>query len=396
MESRTNLSAALHIPFLIPLLAVLSAFPPLSTDMYLPAMPYLGKLWGVELKIISLTLIGFFLGYSPALLVYGPLSDRFGRKAPLLAGLSLFILASLLCSIAGSAQTLTYARILQGIGAAAPSVLGLSITKDHYTGPERYKILALISIIVGLAPMLGPTLGSWALLFGSWHIIFILQAAIAVIAFAGVLRIPETNPAPRHIPLMKMAVPYLALFGNLRFLSLSFLFSASMSPLFAFIGASADIYITGFSLSEQVFGLFFGMNAFSIMTGSFICMNLSAKFSDITLIRLGFGGILTGGLLIMTIPHSQVLFFTFPMCFISFCFGFTRPVCINLILETVNRDIGSASSLMMFSNFIFGAAAMWIISLGGEWKITMIGFMAVLSGLATFFVFWFLLKGVKK
>lgn len=396
MESRTNLSVSVHIPFLIPLLALLSAFPPLSTDMYLPAMPYLEKLWGVELKTISMTLIGFLLGYSPALLVYGPLSDRFGRKIPLLAGLSLFILSSLLCAAAGSAQTLIYARILQGIGAAAPSVLGLSITKDHYTGPERYKILALISIIVALAPMLGPTLGSWALLFGSWHIIFIFQAAIAVIAFAGVISIPETHADPRYIPLIKMAGPYLALFGNLRFLSLSFLFAASMCPLFAFIAASADIYITGFNLSEQVFGLFFAMNAFSIMTGSFICMKLAAKFRDITLIQFGFGGILTSGLLLMVMPHSQILFFTFPMCVFSFSFGFSRPLCVNMILETVDRDAGSASSLMMFSNFIFGVLAMWIVSLGGEWKITMIGFMAVLSGLATFFVFWFLLKGVEK
>ena len=364
--------------------------------MSLPAMPYLGILWGVELKIISLTLIGFFWGYSPALLVYGPLSDRFGRKPPLLAGLFLFILASLLCSVAGSAQTLIYARILQGIGAAAPSVLGISITKDHYTGPERYKILALISIIVGLAPMLGPTLGSWAMLFGSWHIIFVLQAAIAIIAFAGVISIPETHTDTRYIPLIKMAGPYLSLFGNLRFLSFSFLFAASMCPLFAFIAASADIYIIGFNLSEQMFGFFFGINAFSIMMGSFTCMKLAPKFSDITLIRFGFSGILTGGLLLMAMPHTQVLFFTFPMCFFSFCFGFTRPLCVNLILETVDRDAGSASSLMMFSNFIFGALAMWIISLGGEWKIMMIGFMAALSGLTTFFVFWFLSKDAEK
>lgn len=381
----------MHIPLLIPLLALLSAFPPMSTDMYLPAIPFLGELWGKELKTINLTLICFFLSYSPALLVYGPLSDRFGRRIPLLAGLCLFILGSLLCAAAGSVQTLILARILQGIGAAGPSALGLSIIKDYYTGPERYKILALIGITVALAPMIGPTLGSWALLFGSWRFIFLFQAFVALISFTGVFKMPETNKNQRNIPIMKMAGPYLALFRNPQFLSLTLLFAASMCPFFAFIAASADIYITGFKLSEQVFGVFFGLNALFLMTGSFTCMKLAKKFNDLVLIRIGFGGVLAGGLLLMAMPHSHVLFFTLPMCLISLGFGLTRPLSVNLVLETVNQDAGSASSLMMFVNFVFGAGAMWIISLGGEWKITIIGFMAVLSGLVTLFFLWFML-----
>ena len=101
MESQPELPASSQIPFLLPLLALLAAFPPLSTDMYLPAIPHLGKLWSVDLKTINLTLICFFLSYSPALLLYGPLSDRFGRRIPLLAGLALFISGSLLCAAAG-------------------------------------------------------------------------------------------------------------------------------------------------------------------------------------------------------------------------------------------------------------------------------------------------------
>jgi DHA1 family bicyclomycin/chloramphenicol resistance-like MFS transporter len=231
MESRPKVSAFGH-RFLIPLLALLAAFPPLSTDMYLPAIPYLGKLWSVDLKTVNLTLICFFLSYSPALLVYGPLSDRFGRKRPLLTGLFLFILGSLLCAAAGSVQTLIYSRILQGIGAAAPSALGLSITKDHYTGPERHKILAIIGIIVALAPMIGPTLGSWAMLFGDWHLIFVLQAAVALVSFAGVLKIPETNTTLRHIPLTQMAGPYVSLLKKLRFLTLTLVFAVSMCSFF--------------------------------------------------------------------------------------------------------------------------------------------------------------------
>lgn len=399
MNSPSNLPAPLHIPFLMPLLALLSGFPPLSTDMYLPIIPHLGELWGVDLKIINLTLICFFLSYSPALLVYGPISDRFGRKKPLLTGLFLFILGSFLCATATSPKALILARILQGIGAAGPSALGLSIIKDYYTGLERKKILAMIGIIVSLAVLVGPTMGSWLLLMGSWQIIFILQAVVAIIAFTGVVRIPETHTNKKNTPFRKMAGAYLSLFRNSRFLSLTLLFAASMCPFFAFIAGSADIYIIGFTLSEQAFGLFFGINALFLMSGSLAYVKFATSRNDLLLLRLGFGGILAGGMLLMVMPHSQILCFTLPMSLISFCFGLTRPLSMNLILETVDQDIGSASSLMMFSNFIFGALAMWIISLGGPWKITIIGLMAVLSGIITLFALWFLLQekpGVKE
>ena len=386
MGLTSKIPATGNLPFLIPLLALLAAFPPLSTDMYLPAIPYLGKLWSVDLKTVNLTLICFFLSYSPALLVYGPVSDRFGRRIPLLLGLLLFILGSLLCAAAGSVQTLIYSRIIQGVGAAAPSALGLSITKDYYTGPERHKILAIIGIIVALAPMIGPTLGSWAMLFGDWHLIFVLQAGVALVSFLGVLKIPETNGALRHIPLTQMAVPYISLFKNSRFLHLTLVFAVSMCSFFAFIAASSEIYINGFSVSEQAFGLYFGINALCLMAGSFLCMKLVIRVNDMTLIRFGFSSMVVGGLLMMGMPHSQVLFFTLPMCCISFGFGLTRPLCVNMILETVNKDIGSASSLMMFANFIFGALAMGLISLCGEWKILMIGVTAVSTSLLTLIV----------
>ncbi|MCP3940300.1 MAG: multidrug effflux MFS transporter [Desulfobacteraceae bacterium] len=386
MQSQTKLSKSNHIPFLLPLLGMLAAFPPLSTDMYLPAIPHLVKLWGVDLTTINLTLVCFFLSYSPALLIYGPLSDRFGRKKPLLAGISLFIIGCLLCASAESVQTLIYARILQAVGAAGPSALGFSITKDHYSGPERHKILAMIAIIVSITPMMGPTLGSWVMMLGSWHTIFVLQAAVAIICIFGVCYMPETNTTPRYIPIKKIAGPYLSLFKNPRFLIFTLVFAIVMSPFFAFIAASADIYITGFKISEQAFGLFFGLNALSFMAGSFICMKLVMKLNDTTLFRLGFGHKIIGGLLLIILPHSYILSFTIPMCLIAFGFGLTRPLSVNLILETTNKDTGSTSSLMMFTNFIFAAIIMWFISLCGEWKMITIGFLAVSTSLIALFV----------
>lgn len=145
---------------LIWILALLSAFPPLSTDMYLPAIPLLQKAWNQPLSIMNLTLVGFFISYCISLLFYGPLSDRIGRRPPLLAGIGVYILASLMCAASNSVGALIFFRVFQAAGASAASVLALAITKDVYEGHEREKILAYIGVIMALAPMLAPSLGS--------------------------------------------------------------------------------------------------------------------------------------------------------------------------------------------------------------------------------------------
>ena len=113
------------------LLVLLSAFPPLATDMYLPTLPLLQQRWQQPLSIVNLTLVGFFFSYCFFLLIYGPISDRFGRKPPLVAGIALFVVASLMCALSGNVTTLIISRVLQGTGAAAAATLCMAITKDH-------------------------------------------------------------------------------------------------------------------------------------------------------------------------------------------------------------------------------------------------------------------------
>lgn len=392
MNLPVKISAKVTIPFLLPLLALLTAFPPLSTDMYLPAIPFLKNLWSVKAETINLTLVYFFLSYSLALLVYGPLSDRYGRKKPLYIGLTLFIFGSLFSSFSNSVYFLIGGRILQAIGAAGPSALALSITKDFYDSSESQRILALIAIIVSFATMAGPSLGSLVLTFASWQMIFVIQALIAIVAFMGVLKIPETNLKPKKISFSKMAGLYLTFFKNREFLMLTILFAVSLFPFFAFLVTSAEIYIEGFKQSEQVFGLLFAFNAISMMLGSMLCLRLSKKFKDITIIRFGFAGILINGLLLIFLPHDNFWYFTLPMGFISFSFGMTRPLSINMIIEKVDENVGAASSMIMFFNFTFAAIAMWLISLGGDYKIFLLGIMASLSGAIVLFSMNFLMN----
>ncbi|MBC2737148.1 MAG: multidrug effflux MFS transporter [Desulfobacteraceae bacterium] len=362
------------------LLALLSAFPPLSTDMYLPAIPLLVKLWQQPLALVNLTLVGFFISYCVFLLFYGPLSDRFGRRPLLLAGIGLFILASLLCALADGVVSMITFRVLQAAGAASASTLALAISKDIYDGHERERILAYIGVIMALAPMLAPVFGGWILTWFSWRWVFVSQATIATVAWIGVWRMPETLVTPSSKGALQTAGIYLGLFRNRRYVGYALMLSIIVLPHFAFIGGSADIYITRIGLSEQTFGYLFALNAAAIMAGSLACSWLLGRIGSRGVMTAGFTGILCGGLVMLTgwLPAPWGL--ALPMAMISFSFGLSRPPSNNLVLEQVDRHAGAASSLLVFIYFMLGAFSMWLISLDWLDKIYMIGILGTGAG----------------
>jgi DHA1 family bicyclomycin/chloramphenicol resistance-like MFS transporter len=365
---------------LVWLLAWLSAFPPIATSMYLPAIPLLQKTWQEPLAVINLTLVGFFISYCFFLLVYGPLSDRFGRRRPLLAGIGLFVLSSLMCALTDSAISMIILRVLQGAGAAAASSLALAISRDVYEGHERGRVLATIGTIMAVAPMIAPIFGGWVLTGFSWRWIFVTQALFGSIAWIGTLCIPETLKTPATFPILQTADAYLELLRNRRYVVYTLMVSLIGLAHFAFIGGSADIYITQIGLSEQVYSYFFALNALAMMLGAFLCSRVVRRFKSTPFITVSFAGILIGGLAILfsRLPGPWAL--ALPMMLISFSYGFNRPLCYNLILEEVDRNAGAASSLLTFSYFIVGAFSMWLIALDWHDKIGMIGILGVGSG----------------
>ena len=378
-------------PFL--LLALLAAFPPLSTDMYLPAIPLLQKIWKQPLAVVNLTLVGFFVSYCFCLLIYGPLSDRFGRRPPLLVGIAIFIFSSLLCAVSDNVITLIVFRVLQAAGAASASALALAISKDVYNGFERERILAYIGVIMALAPMLAPVFGSWVMTWFSWQWIFVAQGAIGVIGWIGVWRMPETLKTTSSTNALQTAGIYLQLLRNRHYVGYALMMSLVVIPHFAFIAGSADIYITRLGLSEQVFGYFFALNAAAIMAGSFACTRLLRRLGSRGLLTAGFAGILIGGLGMLTrwLPGPWGL--ALPMAVISFSFGLSRPPSNNLVLEQVDRNAGAASSLLIFIYFMLGAFSMWLISLGWTDKIRIIGLLGTVCG-GIILVIWLLLPKI--
>ena len=365
---------------IVPLLALLTAFPAFSTDMILPAIPSLAVTWDKPLAVINLILICFFVTYGFFLLIYGPISDRYGRRRPLIAGISLYIFASMLCALANNASMLIAFRILQAAGAAASASLSMAMTKDISSGKERERILAYIAVIMALAPMFAPIMGGWVLVYLSWHWIFFVQGMMGVIGLLGVLRTPETLKEASETPLSRVMHSYGKLLLNKNYVIMVLMMSISLLPLYSFIAGSSAVYINGFGLSEQSFSYLFAFNALALMAGSISCLKLSERTNSKYLITAGFAGIVLGGILILTIGQHGPWSFAIPMAMITYSIGISRPPSNHLVLEQVRKDAGSASSLLIFTYFTLGAVGMWLVSQNWFERIQILGTIALICG----------------
>lgn len=367
----------------IALLALLAAFPPLSTDMYLAAMPIIAESWQQTFAAVNLTLVGFFATYCAFLLIYGPLSDRYGRRPPLLIGLALYLVSCLACTAAGNIHHLIAARILQGAGAASASAIAFAICKDLFEGSQRQRIFLQLGVIVAAAPMIAPIIGGWIIESFSWRWIFMLQAFMGSVAFAGVLVMEEPFKELNSDKLTKVFNSYLRLFSNKPFLLLTITFASTGIPFFAYIARSSDIFINGLGYSEREYGYFFGVNASAFMIAPLVFSRAARRFTLRTLLPVSYCGIALSSAFMLLSQIPQPFRFAVPMWFLTFFFSFGRPPGNNLILEQVQQDVGAASSLMVFVFFMTGAVSMWFISLDWQDTVRLTGILGLAAAIAT-------------
>jgi MFS transporter, DHA1 family, multidrug resistance protein len=372
----------------IPLIALLAAFPPLSTDMYLAAIPLLANEWQQPLAIVNLTLICFFIAYCGCLLVYGPLSDRYGRRPPLLTGLILYICASLLCVISNNVVLLILARTLQGAGAAAASSIAFAICKDLFEGQLRQRVFIQLGVIVAAAPMIAPIIGGWIIESISWRWVFVLQAVLGLIATIGVWLMKESLATFNTEGLSKVFRSYLRLMNNRPFFMLTLALACLGIPFFAFIAASSGIYISDLGYSEKVYGYLFACNASAFLLAPLTFSILARHFTLNRLLPLSYLGVLLSSAAMISSVIPLPYRFAVPMWFITFFFAFGRPPGNNLLLEQVNCNVGAASSLMVFFFFMTGAGSMWLISLEWQDKIGTLGWLGMISAAITLAGWW--------
>lgn len=277
---------------LILTLGALTAFGPMSIDMYLPAFPALQAHFAVSAGAIQTTLAVFFVGMAAGQAFYGPISDRVGRRPPLLAGISVYIAASVYAALAPDVGSLTAARLLQALGGCAGIVIARAMVADLFHEREAAKIFSLLMIVMGVGPVLAPMLGSQLLVLFAWPAIFWTLSAFGLLCLTLVFfALSETLPPERRARggLGAVLRSYLGLMRNPRYLSFAATGSLSIAGLFTYITGSSFVFIKVYDLAPSQFGMLFGANAFGLIGMAQINVRLLRHYSGRAILTVANG-----------------------------------------------------------------------------------------------------------
>jgi DHA1 family bicyclomycin/chloramphenicol resistance-like MFS transporter len=362
---------------LILFLAALTAFPALSTDLYLPALPGMTAYFDVPEYQTNLTLILFFVVYAVAILLWGPLSDRYGRRPVLLVGLTCYMLAGVLCAVSSSIFQLMVFRIFQALGTGAAVATATAIIKDVYHGRKREITLAIVQTMTVLSPALAPVVGALILKFTSWRGAFVAQAILGFLVLAGAVAFRET------VTMRLTGNPLASLkrlgtvLRNRAFAHLLVNFSLLAMAGLAFITSSSYIYEVTFGLTSQVYSYFFALFAAGMAAGAPIYVWLSRRFERTTIITGCFGVSAASGLLVLLLGRLGPWPLILSLLPLSICISCLRPPGTYLMLAQHEGDAGSVSGLMNASNMVMGSIGMVVVSLELWSRVELIGALAL-------------------
>ena len=349
-------------------LGMLSAVGPFAIDMYLPSFPAIAREFQVDVSAVQMSLMSFFLAVSVCQIVYGPLSDRFGRKPPLYFGLTLFVLAGIGCSFAPNVETLIAFRFLQGVGSCAAMVIPRAIIRDLHTGHEAARLMATTMLVFSVSPILAPLAGSTLTAFFSWRVIFWAIAAIGLAGLAVVVfLLPETHkPGEERRGLGQAFATYGRLLKDRRFLGLAFIGGFSQASFFAYLAGSSVIFIEHFGLSPSVYSMIFASNAIAFIGSAQFNSIFMRRFGAERVVRTAISGfaMLVSLLFVLTVLGVDNAFVLWGLLFLSFgCLGYVIPSTAVLALEEHGPIAGTASALMGTLQLGTGAAIIVLVSL---------------------------------
>jgi len=354
------------------LLGAFVAIGPLTIDMYLPALPTITTQLETTSAAVQLTLTGTLVGLALGQLVLGPVSDALGRKRPLLAGTALHVLASLLVLVAPNLAVLGALRVLQGVGTAAGAVIALAIVRDLYDGRAAATMLSRLFLVLGVAPVLAPTIGGELLRFTSWRGIFALLAVYGVLMLVvGARALPETLPPHRRQSsgVRGTLRGYRGLFGDRAYVGLVLVAGLTMAGLFSYVSGSAFVYQGEFGLDEQQFGLLFGAGAFWLIAATQANPLLLRRFSPQQLLVAGtVAGALGGAALVILAGTGTggLPAVVLSLWVVLFACGLALPNAPALALSRHGEAAGTAAALLGAVQFGVGAVVSPVVGLLGN------------------------------
>ena len=359
---KETLNSKLYILIVI---GIVSAFGPFVTDFYLPALPVLAGYFDTTASLVQLSLTFSMVGLGVGQLVIGPLSDKYGRKRPLMASLVLFCISTTGCLYASDIYVFIFFRLLQGLSGAGGVVISKSIATDLYEGRELARFFSMLGSVQGIAPVCAPVLGGMLLEVTDWKGIFWILVLIGILLIMALAFFKESlnDEQRQHCGVFATFRNYVPVFQNARFMRYVLVQAFAMGVMFTYIAASPFIFQEYFGMSPLAYSLCFGVNATAVMLGSLTV----SLFHDAT-VALRVGSV---GFGIMSLFVAAALFFSISVwavelsLFVFMLFlGIILPSSTTLALDLERRNSGNASALLGFLMFLFGGVLSPLTGLG--------------------------------
>ncbi|MEV4282904.1 multidrug effflux MFS transporter [Actinoplanes xinjiangensis] len=358
-------------------LGLLTALGPLTIDMYLPSLPAITTDLQTSAAAVQLTLTGTLVGLAFGQLLVGPLSDAFGRRWPLLAGIAVHILASVFCVIAPNVAVLGALRVLQGLGAAAAAVVAMAMVRDLFTDNAAARLFSRLMLVVGVAPILAPTVGGLVLNWTSWRGVFVVLTVVAVtISAVSALVLPETlPPAARRSGGVRGTVrDYGRLLTDRVYVGLILVAGLAMAALFAYVSGSSYVFQDGYGMSEQQFALVFAGGAVGLIGATQFNVRLLRRWSPQQIMSAALVAGLVFGLAFLILAITGVgglIGVLIPLWLVLAMVGLAMPNAPALALSRHGEAAGTAAALLGAVQFGVGALAAPLVGVLGVGEVAM-------------------------
>lgn len=371
------------------LLGALTAFAPLTTDIYLPAMPTLQHDFVTSAARVQLTLATYFVGFALGQAFWGPIADRYGRRLPLVLGMTLYIAASIACSLAPTIEWVAAARLIQAIGACAGIVIARAVVSDLFAAQDAARVFAMLTMVMGVAPIVAPTGGAYLLIWLGWRAIFWALALFGSACLAAAwLRLPETRPAgttgPAAIGLVLARFAEIA--TDRRFLATGLPGALAMGCMYTYIAGASFVFIDRYGFAPDHFALLFGLNSLALVISAQVNRVLLRNWSAQTVLRRLLVVECIAGLALLALalfgPDNPWAVAIPLFCCIG-TLGFVYPNATALAMASFRHQAGFASALLgTMQSSLAAATAILIGAIGGTTALPMAIIIAVYGLLA--------------
>ena len=379
------------------ILGALTAFGPLSMDMYLPGLPGVADDFQTSASIAQLTITATLIGLGVGQLIFGPLSDMVGRKRPLQIMLTVYAIVSILAVFATNIWLFVGLRFLQGFSGAAGIVIARASSRDMYTGKDLTKFVSMLATVNGAAPILAPLVGGLILNFAMWRFVFVVLFIIGVlmlllVTFTLLETLPEKDRAKGGV--LETTKSFNLLLKDRGFVGIAFAQAFTRTSMYAYIAGSPFVLQNIYELTPFQFSMIFATNGIGLILAAQFTGKLSAKFSEVQLLKWGVSITFAGGLLLLaTVLFSLSIWVLLPALFlVVFSVGNVNTTCFSLGMQQQQKMAGSASAFLGILPFLGGGIASPLVGIAGDYSAVPLGIVIFISSTMAFIVYFALVK----